>query len=294
MVRYLKLDEDFWDNPKVILAGQDGGTLYLEILALNNRAGRDGVLTAQESQPRIVGRRLMGNFDWDLPRVTAALEACLRAELTVVAADGRLAIDGWDDTWRTAVTGQERTRAWRDRKAAAPSPSQRGNGSVTPVTEAAGDVTLSPSRGDEPQRRQIPSIPFQKDGTDHPFARARTGETSPSAGQPDGMTSASPPRNGSDGVGGRWAATVDGLRLDHAIAAAGVFDRSSEKRRTIVRGLVKLGVTTEAFEGLLARARKQGDNPAALLAHWLTAEDPEVLRSALRDAGFGLAEGGGA
>lgn len=304
MVRSIKLDEDFWDNPKVIAAGIDGGLIYQEVLALNHRQGRDGILAPAESRPGYVARRLTGNFGWDADRVAAAWKACLDARLMVMSADGRLAIVGWDESWRSPQSGEDRTRAWRQRRSAQ-------NGSVTPVTESTSQcdeanvtgVTAVASRCDEPPVTPVtppvtgggrggsvptthsipseystPSVPSARTGT-----HARESQDGDASQERDGM-------GGRDGMAGRKRATVDAIALNRALAAAGVFERSADKRRNIVRTLVRRGVTNLMFESLVTRARKEGDKPAALLAHWLTDDNPDTLRVALREAGFGLPE----
>ena len=111
MTIWVKVDADFWRNPKVRKAGLDGGALFLELLAINRRGSRDGVLSSLESDLDQLIALLAGVMSAE--RVHAALGACERAGLVTVQEGETLRICGWDDTWRPAPKSTERVQRFR-------------------------------------------------------------------------------------------------------------------------------------------------------------------------------------
>jgi thioesterase domain-containing protein len=185
---WFKCSTRLYQNPKVMLAGEDGVLLYLQLLGLNAQEDLDGLLTGPRARPEFLSRLMsLLSREWDEARVTAALEALEVAGMIGLGEEGEIAILGWDDSWRPAKSSKERQREFRARKKGDGDAvtqrddadvTQRNGASVTPSREeryARNGAAVTPSRtqrdtvtprgereerGERREREELPAPPL--------------------------------------------------------------------------------------------------------------------------------------
>jgi hypothetical protein len=288
---WFKCSTRLYQNPKVMLAGEDGVLLYLQLLGLNAQEELDGVLCGPRARPEFLAR-LMGllSREWSEARVIAALEALEVAGMIGLGEEGEIAILGWDDSWRPAKSSKERQREFRARKKGDGDAvtqrddadvTQRNGASVTPSREeryARNGAAVTPSRtqrdtvtprgereerGEETRERgasSSSSLSRRRNGTDRTEPDADDGAGgSPSSGQGP----ARPPQPSR-----RPKATVAERRqslspeqaeqLDVLERLKGGDGPGSHELITMAEGLTGIGWSTKQTTALILEAQQRG------------------------------------
>ena len=138
---WCRVDLNYFSNPKTIELSDKAKLAYIYILCRNGDGDHDGIVPNRE----VFGKAfcvLLGCSDAEREDLTAELT---RHRMIVSDAEN-VTIVGWDDTWRRAKTGTERSRKSRARKTR--------NGSATPcnalpVADATPGATNATPRGEE-------------------------------------------------------------------------------------------------------------------------------------------------
>lgn len=239
MSSWFRLDRDFLDNAKVIAAGQDGALLFLEVLSLNERGSRDGILTPAESTAAFLGRRLCSAFGWQPARAAGALASLIASGL-VELADGCLRICGWDDEWRPPLSEAERARAARNRKRGVTT-----GVTSTVTTGVTGRVTTRvTTRPTDRSPDRSPDPPSLASGEAREEGRKASEEPQPQT-----------PKQ----------------HLQAELQEAGVLSGDPTAQRLLAAHLTECGCTSFDLGDLAKAARAQSTNgkPAGLLTYWL-------------------------
>lgn len=97
-MRWLKVDADAGTNIKMKRAGRLGRELFRGVLELHAKHGRAGHLPASKSSPEALALALPA-YELAGDEAEQALEACRKAGLLDVGADGRLRVVGFGPEW---------------------------------------------------------------------------------------------------------------------------------------------------------------------------------------------------
>ncbi len=106
---------DLDNSPKGIAAGYQGVAVFSALLRVHGLLHLDGVLPPAYADPAYLARRIGAPIDW----VREGIEACERVPagktegLLRREPDGSLAITGWGEEWRPALSSTERVRRMR-------------------------------------------------------------------------------------------------------------------------------------------------------------------------------------
>ncbi len=165
-MRFAKIASNLHTNPKVFTAGRNARDVYVWALCKNAELEGDGVVPASYFEPDFASRML----GCDARDVTDGLARAEASGLIRRTKAGDVALVGWDDEWRPAADGKERTRRWRDAKRAKPAESvappvtNSDGGDARDVTESHGDGgdTGEESRG-EKRREEGAASPLPAD-----------------------------------------------------------------------------------------------------------------------------------
>lgn len=131
---WFKCSTRLFQSPKLMVAGEDGTLLFLQVLALNSGEELGGVVKGARARPDFLARLLGFLGQWDVPRVEKAISSCYEAGL-LAEVEGGFEIAGWDDSWKPAKSPAERKQAERERRKSRDSHAQ-----VTPESRAERDT----------------------------------------------------------------------------------------------------------------------------------------------------------
>ena len=193
---WFKCSTRLFQNPKVMLAGEDGVLLFVQLLSLNAQEELDGAVRGARAKPEFLARLMsLLSLTWNEERVSHALEACVEAGLLAMAADGEIHISGWDDTWRPARTPAQRKRDERARKRTADVTEDQDGchaSDVTPRDTARDTVTPRGEGREERRERGGDEVDSSSRSPRSPSTSSAEGE--PSSGQGPARPPAPPPR----------------------------------------------------------------------------------------------------
>jgi len=293
MSNWFRSDENYLANGKVVAAGEDAAILFWQVLGVNHRGARDGILEPQESTPRFLGMNMRGNWGWDDARCQAAFDACMRTRLIALREeDGRLEIVGWTDEWRPTnppKTSTERSRSLRQRRKDAEEEKLR----------QAGGAAAEPLRGNEDRNASATQpalhgpLRCNADATDGPLhgnadsngnGNGRNGPRS--SVRPFVRSSVRPPptRGRAGERTHETPATI--AAIDQALVRAGVGSAAARERS--LAALLQFDDPRDTLDRVAAHCRGRNErNPGALLATVLA--DPVSIQAALVDRDQGRA-----
>jgi hypothetical protein len=287
---WCKLQAGIRTNGKIGEAGPDGALLFIALLSLHTDRGAGGLVPASCCRPsrlRIEAVALLGTFD--VERIDAAIEACVRAELCARRADGAIELRGWSDdhavacshcrkpnpepSHKTCPTCRDARKADREPSKQAPARRLRAHGARRAQIGVRG-AHLAALDSDSDSDSDVPPTPkgVRADARGADAARRPEPEPEPER--------ARPPDDGASPIADLTTAL---MATRYRAGIGNAIARRAEVRERAAE-LVTCGMTLDHLAELvrLADAKSNGD-PGALLAHWLDGGD---WRGVLAEAGM--------
>ena len=114
-MEWMKVDCNYFRNEKVAESGVAGAIVFLEILSMNRTERLGGIIPARKLRPRIVSAKLL--LLLDEMQVEAGIERLVENELLAFCeGETDYEIVGWDETWETPLSQNERNRRHQAKK----------------------------------------------------------------------------------------------------------------------------------------------------------------------------------
>lgn len=280
---WCKLQAGIRTNGKVGEAGPDGALLFIALLSLHTDRGSGGVLPASCCRPsrlRIEAVALLGTFD--VERIDAAIDACVRAELCARRADGAIELRGWSDdhavacshcrkpnpepSHKTCPACRDARKVDREAINQAPARRSRAHGARRAQNGVRG-AHLAALDSDSDSDSDNPPTPPRGRAHGARGARGARGASAASRPEPEPEpVKSKPPDDGSSPIADLTTAlmaTRYRAGIGNAIARrAAVRERAAE--------LVACGMTLDRMAELVRLAdAKTNCDPGGLLATWL-------------------------